>query len=256
MVPCPWFPEFAEYARTHPQHDYGVHLTLNSEWKTLRWGPVAPRDKVPSLLDASGNLWPGAEDVAAHAKAGEVEIELRAQIERARKAGVPVSHIDTHMGSVMTRRDLVEVYAHLALEFDLPILWLRRFPSQARPGNEGLRGDLTPLTQALARQGLPMLDGLTTGVPSDQFERRRDEYLDVIRKLPPGVSQIIIHCGVAGDELRAATNRWAVRDLDRRIFTDAAFIKKVKEAGVELVGWRKLHEITRAAGKAENQPAP
>src|SRR5215470_14452412 len=98
LVPCPWFLEAANFAKTHPDADLGIHQALNSEWTQFRWGPVSSRDQVASLLDAQNYLPLDTPDVVNRAKPAEVEAELRAQIERAQKFGLHVTHLDTHMG--------------------------------------------------------------------------------------------------------------------------------------------------------------
>src|SRR6267378_983818 len=95
MVPCPWFPEIADYAKSHPAADFGLHLTLTSERVYYRWGPVASKDKVPSLVDQNGYFhhdW----SPETHIDPKEVEIEIRAQVARAFAMGVKPTHLDSH----------------------------------------------------------------------------------------------------------------------------------------------------------------
>ena len=56
MVPCPWFPEIAAYAQSNPGADLGLHITLTSEWKYYKWGPVTAKEKVPGLVNKNGDI--------------------------------------------------------------------------------------------------------------------------------------------------------------------------------------------------------
>lgn len=241
MVPCPWFKEIAVYAKAHPEKDFGIHLTLNSEWDNYRWGPVAGKDKVPSLVDREGYLWDNVAEVVANAKASEVETELRAQIQRALDFGVPLTHLDTHMGAVVSRPDLVEVYVKLGVEFNLPVFFLRNLGREIP--DEGVRARALQLVDQLDKHDLPVLDHMTQLYTNGSFEDKKAEYLAAITNSKPGVQYLILHCGYDDHELQAITSSSKLRDTDRRVFTDPEFIEAVKGSGVEVVTWRQVREM-------------
>lgn len=243
MIPCPWVTEFAEYSKAHPQYDYGLHLTLNSEWKLYRWGPVAGKDKVPSLVDEHGYLWSSVEQVAKHAKPEEVAIELRAQIARAKQLGIPVSHLDTHMGALVSRPDLVEIYGAVGIEHDLPVLFFSHLSEKTLREYPALRDVGPPLITRLKEQRLPLIDGLAQFYGGDSHEQRQENYVKTIKSLPPGVSELIIHCGIDNAELRSTTNSAAHRDGDRRIFTDPEIARLIKDEGIRLITWKQFREL-------------
>jgi predicted glycoside hydrolase/deacetylase ChbG (UPF0249 family) len=250
MVPCPWFPEFADYARRNSDRDYGVHLTLNCEWKHYRWGPVAPREKVPSLIDPDGYLWSNVRQVAEHAKSEEVAIELRAQIDRAIQFGIPLSHLDTHMGALATRPDLIEIYVRTGIEYNLPVLFMRTFDPQQAAEYPPLARQAEKMTRLLDEQGLPVLDHLVQFYGGDGHEERRARYLEALQALSPGVSQLIVHCGYDDAELQAITTSAARRDSDRRVFTDPEVLAEIKRLGIEVITWKQFREMTRVSAGA------
>ena len=128
MVPCPWFLEIADFAKAHPDKDFGIHLCHTSEWKKYRWGPVADREKVAGLCDPLGYLWHEVPEVYAHATPEQALIEGRAQIQRALAAGVDVTHLDSHMATLQYDPRYMEAYVRLGWNSICPCAWRRRRP--------------------------------------------------------------------------------------------------------------------------------
>jgi chitin disaccharide deacetylase len=241
LVPCAWFPEFAEYARKHPHRDYGVHLTLTCEWKNYRWGPVAPRDKVPSLLDRDGYLYRDNPPVVAKAKLSEAETELRAQIDRAKAFGVPLSHLDTHMGTLLDRADLLELYVNLGIAYNLPVMFTRQASLPAFQAKyPALRGHDRQLLDMLDTHHLPVLSSVLMTYVAGEHATRTRNYLKALEALPPGVNQLIVHCGVDNPELEAITDSAKLRDSDRRFVTDPETKDELARMGITLTNWNEF----------------
>jgi predicted glycoside hydrolase/deacetylase ChbG (UPF0249 family) len=242
MVPCPWFKEFAEYAKTHTDKDYGIHLTLNSEWENYRWGPVADRKVVPSLVDPEGYLWDNVAQVASNAKAEEVMIELRAQIQRAIDFGIKLSHLDTHMGAVVSRPDLVEVYIKLGIEFNLPVMMVRNLGPEYMQ-IPGFKERFPAMLGMLEERNMPILDRLEQHYGGESHAERRATYVDTLESIGPGVTQLIIHCGYDNEELRHITSSSSRRDGDRRIFCEPEIMKLIAELGIDVITWKQFQAM-------------
>jgi hypothetical protein len=249
MVPCPWFPEAARIAREEPGFDLGVHLTLNAEWHHYRWGPVAGRSAVPSLLDDEGYLPRTTLEVVQRAKPAEVEIELRAQIEAALAAGVDVTHLDSHMGTVLYP-PFLPIYAKLAVEYRLPVFAFH--PEDAVLEARGLRGFgpfIRSLVDQLEAEGIPAFDdfdvdslGFSPGEGLVHNRRR-------LAGLGPGVSYLICHAARAGEELSHVTPDSAhQRDFERTFFGGEAGHEELQAAGVRTIGMRALRDLVRSEG--------
>ena len=99
MACGPAFDEFAGAMRQIPGVCLGLHVVLNSEWKDPCWGPVSAADRCRSLLRQGG--WFRHTPLDHHQNGfvlAEAMVEVQAQLERMRSAGLPPVYLDEHMG--------------------------------------------------------------------------------------------------------------------------------------------------------------
>jgi predicted glycoside hydrolase/deacetylase ChbG (UPF0249 family) len=230
-----WLTEVASYAKDHADADLGLHLTLTSEWKVDRWGPVESKDKVISLLDPSGYLWPETLPAARNLKPEEVEREIRAQIERAIALGIRPTHLDTHMGVLFSTPELFALYVKVAHEYKLPFLAVRLPNAPAQ------------LFSILSEKDV-VLDSLVMANPAVRANEWRDFYVNAVENLKPGLSEMIVHLGHDDAELQAVMldhpdygSAWRQRDFD--FVTSPEFKKAIEEHHVILVKWKDLKKL-------------
>ena len=149
------------------------------------------------------------------------------------------------MGALVARPDLLQIYVKLGLEFNLPILYVHNFPTRLRT-EYPILAELGPkLLKDLQARQLPTLDSLLQFYGGDGHAQRKDRYLNAIREMPPGVHQLIIHCGYDDNELQSITNSSARRDSDRRVFMDPQVRRLLKEWNVEVTTWKALSKKTK-----------
>ena len=235
MIPCSWVPEIAAYARANPQADLGLHLTLTSEWRDYRWRPLLA-GSVSSLLDDSGYLYLTEREAASKIKVDEVDKELRAQVERARKLGIQPTHLASHMGTLYQSRQLFETLLKIARENKLPIRVSKEMFKQ-----------MNYLPEILKPEDV-VLDRIISIDPSVSNEGWAKYYSDELRNLSPGVSEIVIHIAHDDPEMKAITvdhPNWgaAWRERDFQFFTSEAFRKMLDESKIKLITWRDLRKV-------------
>lgn len=241
MVPCPWLEEASLYAKQNPEADIGIHLTLNSEWKIYKWGPLLGREKVPSLVDAHGYLFPSVQETVTKAKPEEVELELRSQIQRAIELGIKPTHLDTHMGTILYSPQFFEIYMKLGREFGIPVLLVKAAMAMAPYAKEMISPEDIVVDHFLMMQ---------TGVEPNQWP---EAYGRMIENLKPGVTQLIVHLGFDDREMQGVAHNhpdfgasWRQRDLD--FCTSQKFSDLLKQHDIKLVTWRELGQLKSKSG--------
>jgi chitin disaccharide deacetylase len=237
MVPCPWFPEAAAFARKNPETGLGVHLTHTSEWSHYRWGPVLGPAEVPGLCDELGFFHHGVQGVYLKATGEEAEREARAQIDRALKAGVDVSHIDSHMGTMQYAPGYHKIYINIAKDYNLPCRiagrkMMEKFGAGYLIAYADERGVLHP-------------DELITDGP-DRIEETAAYWKEQLAGLEAGkVTEILIHCGELHPEMEATTGTWRKRAADTDFFASREAREFIRDQGIERISYRELRHLQR-----------
>jgi len=241
MVPCSWFPEIASYASKNKTMDFGVHLTLNSEWKNYKWGPVTSRDSVSTLVNQNGYFYSSVDSLQNHADYKEVEIELRNQVKKAYKFGIDLTHLDAHMGAAVSSPDYAAAYMKVGREFGLPVLLDRRVHGMEHEGIKNLLDDTTVIVDhILAMYPLAFEEGAV------QF------YSTLLKNLEPGLTFLLLHPAYDNAEMQAVAidhpdygSEWRQADYDFLMSEECAEI--IKSQNIKMVTWRELRDkITRA----------
>ncbi len=255
MMPCPWVPEFAKYVRENPEVDAGLHLTLTSEWDYLRWPPLAGKPVVPGLVDEQGCLWDNVPLVIKNASADEVEIEIRAQLDRARHLGFEPTHMDSHMGTLFADPAFLERYIKVGIEEQIPVM----FPGGHNTliGAEGTGMDaevIKAVGQKIWDGGLPVLDDLHANSYSWKQEDKVDDYIGVIRSIQPGVTMIILHCTQTFQNFEVISDSATLRRGDLLAMLDPRIKEVIEEEGIVMTTFRELKQRRDAVKPAVAEP--
>lgn len=242
MVPCPWFPKVAAFCRQHTSVDMGVHLTLTSEWRACRWGPISTVDPASGLLDADGYFFREPQQFLRQFSAPAAVGELRAQIERALQAGIDLTHVDSHMFSAIYPK-LLPHYLDIALEYQLPCLaW--KPDSPAFHFVQDQVEEIGAIVSAYEDHNLIPIDH-AFAIHYDDPENALAEIKRGIDSLPPGVTHYLIHPAKDTPEVREMCAHWRHRVADYEAFRNPEVLRYMEDAGVHLVGYRALRDALR-----------
>lgn len=229
MVPCPWAPQAMQFLREHPDMPFAVHLTLVSDFIPYRWGPVASRRDVPSLVDERGHFLPDERraELLARADIREVEIEFRAQIATVLAEGLRPTHLDFHCLPDGDREDIYVLTFRLAREYGL-----------------AMRVHFRHHAAACQEMGLPVNDHRVLDSYSMDPATKADRYRHLIRTLPAGLSEWAVHPSLGNEESRTLEpGTWRIRKADFDVMIDPAIRSLLDEEGITVIDYRRLQDV-------------
>ncbi len=257
MMTCPWVWGYFHYLKDHPQTDAGLHLTLTSEWKDYRWGPLSSKKEVPGLIDSEGAMWASVEDVVKHSNADEVETEMRAQINWALSFGFKPTHFDSHMGTLFASPAFLQRYFKMGIEYKTPIM----FPGGHNTliakvvASMGIKmEEARAAGKALWDAGLPVIDDLHNDsyalhLPqgmkptTENLKKYKTEfYINALKSVKPGITYMIMHCSKVTPNFAAITNSSAIREGDYEAMLNPELKAFIEKEGIIVTTMRDLME--------------
>jgi predicted glycoside hydrolase/deacetylase ChbG (UPF0249 family) len=230
MVPCPAAPQAMELLSRRPQIPFGIHLTLVCEMRDVRWEPMTAKARVPSLLDAAGQLFPptpaGRAAFLGQARLDEIELEFRAQIGAVADAGLTPTHLDFHCLADGGRDDILDLAAMLAAECGLAVrVWLE------------------PSRRAMRQRGLPVIDNDFLDSFSLDLEGKAVRYVQMLRDLPAGLNEWAVHPSLGDEEAQAVDSGWPVRRTDYEFLTSPQARDVVRQEGIAVIDYREIQQV-------------
>lgn len=240
LAPAPWFAPAVDWAKSHPQLDIGLQLAINSEHSRYRWRPLGADALTTSLVDAEGALWRNVIQVMVSAEAEQVENELRMQVLRAERMGLRPTHLTTHLGALFVREDLAQLYLRLAREQWTPAVVVELTPEMAVEFRQDGFPVPDSLVETLAAYPLPTVIQLQILRSSKSLDEKTAMLLEILTKLPSGLTQIAFRPAVDSPALRAFDEDWQQRVWERMVWDNPQVQAALKADGVVLTDWIEI----------------
>jgi len=237
MASCAWSMEMIDFAKRNQNYSYGLQLTLTSEYKNLyTWRPISSVEKVPTLVNDKGMMLSEMADLYKNANLNQVETELRSQIEWAKKCGLPITYLTSHLEVLTYNQAYFDILVKLASEYSLPI----RFLNNPNYGN-----DIEARTKTLATKGILHPDCIIWN-ELDSIKSNRDVkpvMETIIKNLKPGVTELFVHPSILSPEIKNLTRNYSRKVEEYEWLTNPELLSLLKQQAVILISYKDLYKL-------------
>jgi len=240
MAPCAWSLEMIDFAKRNQNYSFGLQLTLTSEYKNLyTWRPIASPDKVPSLINEKGMMLSEMSDLYKSANMAQVETELRAQIEWAKKCGLPINYLTSHLEVLTYNQPYFDILVKLAAEYSFPI----RFLNNPNYGN-----DMEAREKSLKSKGIVYPDYIIWN-ELDSIKSNRDVkpgMETIIKNLKPGVTELFVHPSILSPEIKNLTRNYSRKVEEYEWLINPDLVTLLKQQDIKLISYKDLYKLQQS----------